>query len=140
MTDQKHRADVMGVQRRTGAPWPATLVAAAVALLGTGGKPAQAADPHDGTWSVTFAVREGDCTQRALELYVSSGHITHHGSGLLFHASGLVSADGSLQANLSALGQTATAQGRLSVDRGSGTWALPASSCSGQWTARRVGT
>lgn len=128
-----------GAPRRFLTNYGSALVAASLALLGSTAT-AQAADPHDGTWTVTFSVQEGTCSQRSLDLHVSAGSITSHGVGLVFHAAGHVNGNGSVQASLSALGHTATAQGQLGADAGSGTWSLSEFKCSGQWTAKRIGT
>jgi hypothetical protein len=57
----------------------------------------------------------------------------------MFTTSGHVSEQGRVDASISALGHTATAQGHLAGAGGSGTWSMPEMGCSGQWTARRLG-
>ena len=121
-------------RRPFASPGPA-LITAALILLGTAAT--ARAEPHDGSWAVTFSVQQGTCSQRSIVLHVSSGSITHHGLGLMFHAAGQVSGNGNLKANLSALGHTASARGQRSAD--TGTWVLSEYNCSGQWTAKRTG-
>ncbi len=111
----------------------------ALVLLGTGGQ-AQATNPNDGRWSVVFVSQQGGCQQREIEITVSAGQISHTGARGLLTASGHVNEQGHVDAGISALGHTATAQGQVSGASGSGTWSMPEFGCSGQWTARRPGT
>ena len=117
--------------------WRNGTVAAALIMSHMSGS-ASAADPHDGLWSVSFTVQQGDCQHREIEISVSNGTLMHAGLGIVFTASGHVDAGGNVQANLSGLGHQATAQGHLGTQTGSGTWSMQELGCSGPWTAQRV--
>jgi hypothetical protein len=112
---------------------------AAMVLLGLSGE-AQATNPYDGRWSVAFVSQQGGCQQREIEVNLSAGQIAHTGWRGVFTASGHVSEQGHVDASIGALGHTATAQGQMAGASGSGTWSMPELGCSGQWTARRLGT
>ena len=103
----------------------------AVSLLATSSG-AQAA-PYDGVWSIVATAQRGDCNQYSYALQVSGGQITYAGAGAF--ASGRVSAQGQVTGSLQALGQTMTARGRLSGNRGGGTW--DGAGCSGRWQAQK---
>ena len=109
----------------------------AVVLLGTS---SVQSTNHDGRWSVLFVSQQGGCQQREIEISVQMGQITHAGWQVLFTASGHVSEQGHVDGSIGALGHTATATGQLGGASGSGTWSMPEFGCSGQWTARRLGT
>ena len=105
-------------------------VFAASVLVASSG--AQAA-PYDGVWSVVATAQRGDCTQYSYELRVSEGRITYEGAGA--YAVGRVSAQGRMSGSLQALGQTVSASGRLTGNRGGGTW--NGAGCSGRWQAQK---
>ena len=93
---------------------------------------AQAA-PYDGVWSVVATAQRGECNQYSYALQVSDGRITYAGGGAF--ASGRVSAQGQVSGTLQALGQTISASGRLTGNRGGGTW--NGAGCSGRWQAQK---
>ena len=117
---------------------------AALALLGLSAEAQttnpQTTNPNDDRWSVVFVSQQGGCQRREAQISVSAGQITHAGWRGMFTAHGQVSQQGHVDASIGALGHTATAQGQVARASGSGTWSMAEVGCSGQWTARRLGT
>jgi hypothetical protein len=117
------------------------LVSAAFAssvLLGAMPMHAQAAT-FDGNWSVLIITEQGQCDRAyRYPLRISGGRVLYDGSNN-FNVSGRVSSNGAARVSVSKGDQAAQGTGRLSANRGSGTWKSPTGGCSGKWTAERRG-
>jgi hypothetical protein len=110
-----------------------------IALLAWSGAnaPAQARAPYDGLWSVSLKVGQGSCGEHEIEVFIRNGEISHAGQWGFFTAEGRVGERGRIEVNIGALGMTASADGQLFEQQGSGTWQFPERGCSGHWVAER---
>jgi hypothetical protein len=93
----------------------------------------------DGTWSVLIITDLGDC-DRAYRygVHIERGRIFYEGeTGIEF--SGRVQGDGRVTVTVRRGEQSASGSGRLSGNRGSGTWRGKSltGECSGSWEAER---
>lgn len=108
----------------------------------TRSEPARArANAFDGDWSVVILTRTGNCDPSyRFGVRISNGIILND-YGQSVNLQGRVSSNGSVRVNLSAGGQYASGQGRLSPSYGSGSWSGQGSSgyCGGAWQASRRG-
>jgi hypothetical protein len=112
---------------RGAAPAPRTAVAPATAF--------------DGAWSVLINTQSGPCDpQYRLGVRIVNGNIIHEGGGVA-NAQGQVAANGNVWVSVSSGGQSASGQGRLARDSGTGTWSGQGSAgtCVGTWQAVRRG-
>jgi hypothetical protein len=101
-------------------------------------EPARARMGHDGMWSVLVVTDSGTCNAFSYAVRVADGRLTYAGEGPM-DLSGTVDGDGIVHVKVSLGPQSASGNGRLSADTGTGTWRgqSPGGSCSGRWTAER---
>ncbi|MDC7786466.1 hypothetical protein PQJ75_15330 [Rhodoplanes sp. TEM] len=114
----------------------AALAAGSIGTVLAGAQPADARTGFDGIWSVVVVTEQGDC-DRAYRYPIrinNDGSLINAGS-TSFDISGKVARDGKLIVRLSYGGKSATGQGRLSGESGTGKWTGGA--CAGTWTAER---
>jgi len=114
----------------------------AMPLTAASAAPAVRAAPSvtqfDGTWSVSVITDAGTCDRGyRYALRIADGRIYYDNPS--FDVSGSVNARGQVHVVVSAGGQEAVGNGRLSRDYGEGLWSgrSAASSCSGHWEAER---
>jgi hypothetical protein len=110
------------------------VAAAAVQLPGS----AAAATPFDGRWSVVIETDKGAC-DRAYRygIRIQNGRVSYVGENA-FDISGEVARNGRVHVRVSRGASYADGHGRLSKDKGSGTWRGAGSGiCSGRWFAER---
>jgi hypothetical protein len=114
----------------------ATLIASVLTSTSDG----RAAGKYDGAWSIVIVTRTGPCNQA----YRFSGQIVngiiYYGGGGPITFNGRVASGGAAWVKVSGGSNYAVAHGRLTVDRGSGTWRGQSSggNCTGTWSAMRV--
>lgn len=116
----------------------AALAAGSIGAILAAPVPADARTGFDGVWSVVVVTEQGDC-DRAYRYPIrinDDGSLINAGS-TSFDISGKVARDGKLVVRLSYAGKSATGQGRLSGEGGTGKWSGGA--CAGTWTAERRG-
>jgi hypothetical protein len=93
----------------------------------------------DGNWSVMIVTHRGQC-DRAYRygVVIRNGAVLYEGSAPV-NVAGRVSGNGQVNVRLWASSQSATGNGRLSRDFGTGHWSGVSSSgsCSGTWSAER---
>jgi hypothetical protein len=111
---------------------------AAIVLIGSS-DPVRAQSTFDGSWSILIITNTGEC-DRAYRygIRIARGQIIYDGeAGVTF--TGHVERNGRVAAAVGRGAQSATANGRLSGDSGSGTWSGMSSTgaCSGAWQAER---
>jgi hypothetical protein len=103
--------------------------------------PAAAIRAFDGDWSVVIMTERGGC-DRAYRygVQIVDGHVLASG-GEAVNLQGQVLPDGSVRVSVSAGGQQADGEGRLSRNVGTGTWRGQGAggTCSGIWQAERRG-
>jgi hypothetical protein len=99
----------------------------------------QAQASFDGSWSILIVTQAGDCDRAyRYAVQIESGRIVYDGSaGVEF--TGRVDRNGRVSATLQRGEQSASGTGRLSGNRGAGTWKgrSQISQCSGYWEAER---
>jgi hypothetical protein len=115
------------------------LVAAVAMAVAAWSEPARAQSSFDGSWSILIITDQGEC-DRAYRygIRIVRGEIIYDGeAGVTF--TGRVERNGRVTASVERGQQRATARGRLSGTRGSGTWSGISSTgaCSGRWEAER---
>ena len=91
----------------------------------------------DGSWSVAINTRSGACgPSYRFGVQIINGNVVHEG-----RAAGRVSANGSVQVNISSGDQRASGRGHLSSNYGTGVWRGygSAGTCAGTWQAGRGG-
>ena len=100
---------------------------------------ADARTRYDGNWSVLIITQSGAC-ERAYRygVEISDGSVFYDGSGPV-NLQGRVARNGAVQVTVSAGDQRAHGFGRLSGDRGGGSWRGQGSTgaCAGRWVAER---
>ena len=115
-----------------------TLLAVMAALSGEAAAAAKA-QAFDGSWSILIVTQAGDCDRAyRYAVQIEDGQIVYDGSaGVEF--TGRVDRNGRVSATLQRGEQSATGTGRLSGNRGTGTWQgrTQISQCSGYWEAER---
>jgi hypothetical protein len=115
--------------------------AAGLALAAATFAPLRAAarTSFDGNWSVVIVTDRGQC-DRAYRYGVTirNGSVLYEG-GAAVNVAGRVSGNGQVNVRLWAGSQSATGNGRLSRNYGTGRWSGVSSSgsCSGTWSAER---
>jgi hypothetical protein len=114
------------------------LVATTIVLAGLP-EPARAQSNFDGSWSILIVTDQGEC-DRAYRygIRIASGQIVYDGeAGVTF--TGNVQRNGRVTASVGRGQQSATASGRLSGSRGTGTWqgVSGTGTCGGRWEAER---
>jgi hypothetical protein len=93
----------------------------------------------DGRWSVLVITETGDCDSAyRYGLRIERGTILYEGETAV-DLSGRVDRDGRVTVSLRRGDQSASATGRLSGNRGAGTWTgkSATAACSGRWEAER---
>jgi hypothetical protein len=98
--------------------------------------PSRAANIYDGYWTVSITTVAGPCdpTYR-VAVQIADGHLNGANGAVI----GLVSANGTVSAQMGGGQRRGAASGRLKGSVGSGRWSGTASgsSCRGRWTASR---
>src|SRR5262249_40877967 len=95
------------------------------------------AGPFDGSWSVLVITGNGPCERSyRYGVTISNGVVSGGGAGSV---SGRGSPNGSVSVSDSASQGSAYGTGRLSRNRGDGSWRgrSPSGACSGSWSAQR---
>ena len=94
------------------------------------------AGPFDGSWSVLVITRSGPCESYRYGVTISNGIVSSGGAASV---SGRVTPNGSVSVSVSSGAQSGHGSGRLSGNRGSGSWrgSGPTGACSGSWSAQR---
>ena len=122
-------------------PSPAVRTKRAIAPVPSAPRPAVSTGTFDGSWSVLIVTESGACDRSyRYGLQITNGIVSSDGTaGATLQ--GRVAPNGSVRVNVSAGGQSAEGQGRLSTNIGTGTWhgQGPAGACSGTWLAQRSG-
>jgi hypothetical protein len=112
------------------------LVSGGVSTLGGA---AVARTAFDGNWSVLIVTNSGAC-DRAYRygVQITNGNVTYDGGGPI-NLQGRVAPNGSVRVLVTAGSQYANGSGRLSRDRGGGSWKGQGMSgtCAGTWQAER---
>jgi len=91
----------------------------------------------NGSWSVAINTRSGACEPHyRFAVQIINGNVVYEG-----RPAGRVSPNGAIRVNVSAGGQQASGQGRLSRNYGTGVWRGygSAGTCAGSWQAGRHG-
>lgn len=94
---------------------------------------------YNGTWGIQLVSDDGSCGGHyayAVQVRDGTAHLTGPEASSA-SISGGVAADGEVALTLTRSLASATASGRLSGNRGSGTWHVDMLGCSGRWTATR---
>lgn len=98
--------------------------------------PALAAQPYDGSWTMSTATGEGGCGPQSFEVGIKEGRIETP-AGVPISGSGTVSAKGRVAVAFLAGSNTINASGQASKATASGRWQAPTLGCSGSWSAQR---
>lgn len=109
----------------------------ALSAIAAGLDTAAAATAYDGSWSLTFYTRRGDCDPSYnFQVQITNGIISHPN---LVRFRGRVSRDGAVSASVAVEGKYASGSGRLTRTSGRGSWTgrTESSRCSGTWVASR---
>jgi hypothetical protein len=110
-----------------------------VALFGVTATTARAQAGFDGAWSILIVTEAGECDRAyRYSVQIEQGHINYDGSAGV-QLTGSVDRGGHVSASVQRGGQGAAGTGRLSGNRGRGTWRgkSPTGQCSGYWEAER---
>jgi hypothetical protein len=93
----------------------------------------------DGLWSVTIVTRSGPCDAAYRYGVLIRGGLVSYAGGAGVSVAGRVSSSGQVSVSVAGGSQRAHGSGRLSQNRGSGTWRGqgPTGGCSGVWSATR---
>jgi hypothetical protein len=99
--------------------------------------PATSAPNYDGLWSVVIMTQRGTCDRAyRYPVRIAQGTVVNAGDAMV-NVTGRVGGNGAVVVQVSALGKTATAQGRLSGISGGGSWS--GGDCAGTWMAEKRG-
>jgi hypothetical protein len=115
------------------------LLAVAAALCGGTPSSARAQAGFDGAWSILIVTEAGECDRAyRYAVQIDHGRINYDGSAGV-ELTGSVDRGGRVSASVQRGGQGASGTGRLSGNRGRGTWRgkSPTGQCSGYWEAER---
>jgi len=115
------------------------LLAAAAALCSATPTSARAQAGFDGAWSILIVTQAGECDKAyRYAVQIDHGHINYDGTAGV-ELTGNVDRSGRVSANVQRGEQGANGIGRLSGNRGRGTWRGKSSvgQCSGYWEAER---
>jgi hypothetical protein len=96
---------------------------------------------YDGGWSVVIVTQSGSCDREyRYGLQISNGNVVYEGGGPA-NVQGHVAPNGNVSVSISAGGEQAYGQGRMSRNAGTGTWRGEGSAgtCAGIWQAERRG-
>jgi len=110
-----------------------------VTLFGLTPTTARAQAGFDGAWSILIVTEAGECDRAyRYSVQIAQGHINYDGSAGV-EVTGSVDRSGHVSASVQRGGQGAAGTGRLSGNRGRGTWRGKSSTgqCSGYWEAER---
>jgi hypothetical protein len=111
-----------------------TLVLALTSVAG----PAIAGTEFDGVWSVTIVTHSGACdASYRYGVQIADGMVINEGVGYSLH--GQVTRSGAVRVVVESGGQRAHGSGRLTKNRGDGSWQGQGTSgtCGGSWMAER---
>ena len=100
---------------------------------------ARAQAGFDGAWSILIVTESGECDRAyRYAVQIDHGHINYDGTAGV-ELTGNVDRNGRVSATVQRGGQGANGTGRLSGNRGRGTWQGKSSTgqCSGYWEAQR---
>jgi hypothetical protein len=98
---------------------------------------ADARSLYDGSWDLLFVTQQGACDPtNDFSVNINDGIITHPN---LVRFRGYVARSGAVRASVTVQDKYASGSGKLSNDRGRGTWRgySGTARCSGYWTAQR---
>jgi hypothetical protein len=115
---------------------PVFAVLATVAVPSTADA-ARASGAYNGTWSVVFATKHGNCSSGySVPFLVTGSRVSSAGGG---RVSGSVSPRGAVAVNVSVGASKASGGGRLAGTSGTGSWSgiITGDQCSGTWQATR---
>jgi hypothetical protein len=98
--------------------------------------PAFAAEPFDGTWTISTATLRGACSAYSLDIGIVNGRVQTP-SGVLVSGSGSVSPKGRVFVRFVAGSDVISASGQASRGTASGRWVAPTLACSGRWSGQR---
>jgi hypothetical protein len=115
------------------------LLSVATALFGVTPTTARAQAGFDGAWSILIVTEAGECDRAyRYSVQIAQGRINYDGSAGV-ELTGSVDRSGHVSASVQRGGQGAAGTGRLSGNRGRGTWRgkSPTGQCSGYWEAER---
>src|SRR5262245_23029489 len=132
---RRHKTRVPMISHSIRAAMLATGFAVAMSCAG----PSAHAASFDGRWSVLVVTRSGSCDQTyRYGVTIVSGVVYYAGGGPVT-LTGRVSPSGNVTVRVSSGPQYANGTGRLSANRGGGSWRGqgPNGSCAGVWTATR---
>ena len=94
----------------------------------------------DGTWSVEVITEQGACDRAYRYAVIIENGRARYGGPENFNVSGQVQQNGTVAASISRGQDSANVRGRLSGNRGTGTWSTSGSrTCSGNWNADKRG-
>ena len=118
-------------------------LAAALAATSISATSSATAANFDGHWSLVAQTTDGHCGVTRWDVAISNGQLHYAGGSYKGHQvgiGGVVSRSGQIQVNVTAGPRVGNGTGRLTRNRGSGTWAGqgPSGTCAGIWTAARV--
>jgi hypothetical protein len=118
----------------------ATALALVPVSLWLAGGSALAQQAYNGRWSVEVITEKGECDRAyRYEVAIDNGQVRYAGSED-FNVSGRVAANGAVAGGIARGQDRANVTGRLSGQRGSGTWTTSGGrSCSGRWVADKRG-
>jgi hypothetical protein len=119
--------------------WNLAAGAVALALAGAfaASVPAASAPNYDGLWSVVIMTQRGTCDRAyRYPVRIARGTLVNAGDGMV-NVTGRVGDNGAVVVQVSALGKTATGQGRLKGITGTGSWS--GGDCAGTWQAEKRG-
>src|SRR5215470_1489067 len=114
-------------------------LAVAAALCGVTPTSARAQAGFDGAWSILIVTQAGECDKAyRYAVQIDHGQINYDGTAGV-ELTGSVDRSGRVSANVQRGDQGANGIGRLSGNRGRGTWRGKSSTgqCSGYWEAER---
>ncbi len=95
---------------------------------------------HDGPWAIEIVTERGACERLHRYYVVVEGQTVRMRSmfGETSQAtSGLVRADGRIDATVGQADDPVKVTGRLAVTSGTGVWSAPARQCTGRWSAHK---
>ena len=130
-----HRQETHGARAR-----PTIMAILLCAVMACSAATADAATPRtafDGSWSLVFVTRSGDCDPAYnFIVNVTNGVVTHPN---LVRFNGRVAPSGSVRASVAVQDKYASGSGKLSSASGRGVWSGRSgnSRCSGYWTPQR---
>src|SRR5439155_9898949 len=130
-----------GAPAVAGVPTARTPVVGPPPIASPGARVPAAMATFDGSWSVLILTQSGDCDRSyRYGVRIAQGSVIGEGAEPV-SVQGRVSPNGSVRVSVSASGQRADGEGRLSRTAGSGTWHVQGSfgACAGVWHAERRG-